>query len=409
MKGGENMGNSVNLMGVLKSIENGKKEGIGTSKKVKNGKNSLFSDLISKMDNSLLEKEGGKDKLISLNLADIKKSNENEKKEDVKKDEVAFLSSLLEFFESIQKNLSKGTLKMDADSRKFLKKVISTLKNLLKTGKLSDEKRGKLLDDMRTFFDKNNFLMNDEKMEALLGKKEAHIIAQKGNAFLKRVAKLLNDKKNEVSGEKIIGKAKKEDMKVPDLPKNDDDKKSFFSFQKENETKQFFLFETTRENKFSNLSNLIDKKNIFSEGIKTFGKIVPNRDFREIKMLQDQFSLRNLTFKNEKELIMDVVPEKLGKLHIELSMSDNNLVTAKVKADNPYALHLFETNFSTLEDSLRSHGIRVDQFLFSLNDEGKEHQSQQWKKSKKGVVLLDNEDEIENEKFVIDEGVDLRL
>ncbi len=82
-----------------------------------------------------------------------------------------------------------------------------------------------------------------------------------------------------------------------------------------------------------------------------------------------------------KEITMDLIPENLGRVHIEVSL-ENNAMRAVVKCENPATMRLFNDNVQLLENALKDHQITVDSFHFAFND-GKRQPSQQHEEPKR--------------------------
>ncbi len=89
-----------------------------------------------------------------------------------------------------------------------------------------------------------------------------------------------------------------------------------------------------------------------------------------------------------KEITMDLIPEKLGRVHLEMSI-ENNMVRAVVKCENPMTLRLFNDNIQLLENALKDHQIKIDSFQFSFDD-GKRNmfKQQEEQKKKKNVFFM---------------------
>lgn len=103
------------------------------------------------------------------------------------------------------------------------------------------------------------------------------------------------------------------------------------------------------------------------------------------RILPEEVMIQKVTIRETiggvKEVTMDLIPENLGRVHVELSL-ENNAMRAVVKCDNPTTMRLFNDNIQLLENALKDHQITVDSFHFAFND-GKRQSSRQFEEQKR--------------------------
>lgn len=104
---------------------------------------------------------------------------------------------------------------------------------------------------------------------------------------------------------------------------------------------------------FQEIEALLEKNHQLVEDVKTEKTEIQNRMMDElvtkISMLHD---------KGESRLEMQLIPEHLGKLTVQLTSQDGNM-TARIFAETAYARDMIENNFGQLKDALAGKGINV--------------------------------------------------
>lgn len=104
-----------------------------------------------------------------------------------------------------------------------------------------------------------------------------------------------------------------------------------------------------------------------------------------VQILPEEVMIQKVTVRETiggvKEVTMDLIPENLGRVHVEISL-ENNAMRAVVKCDNPATMRLFNDNIHILENALKDHQISVNSFQFAFND-GKRQSSRQFEEQKR--------------------------
>ncbi len=86
--------------------------------------------------------------------------------------------------------------------------------------------------------------------------------------------------------------------------------------------------------------------------------------------------LENLNVKawriGKKELRIQLHPEEMGRLRMEIGMKDHQVVL-KINVENPHVKDLIENNLSQLREGLLDRGLKMDRCLVTVNDHFQHH------------------------------------
>ena len=91
-----------------------------------------------------------------------------------------------------------------------------------------------------------------------------------------------------------------------------------------------------------------------------------------LKQIKNKVNINKLTNKNQIEI--QLKPDSLGKMKINLSMESNKLV-GKILVENNVVQNYLENNLQELKNNLLSKGLQVDQF--NIESENKDYNHNQ--------------------------------
>ncbi len=134
----------------------------------------------------------------------------------------------------------------------------------------------------------------------------------------------------------------------------DNIKKIFFKEDKKNDNDVFSRFSS---NKFS--QNLIENKFSSSKILKAKNLNITKGNFEDNIISQIKKSFHNIKIKNEVSIKLN--PPELGKIHLKLTMVNNDL-TAKITTETHLVKNIIVNNLSQLQEALVEKGINLSNF-----------------------------------------------
>ena len=344
--------------------------------------NNNFNDLIN--ENNLTEE---------LNAPVKQKKRKTNKNIELENTELLAVESNIKIldddkFQGLNETRSNNTSKSNNVKNKVLNNFV--------TNKIIDKDNNKLLNPEKETFNHKAFIdnfENNKKVSSYMGaekslntskiNKKSKIKSLFQNYFnyasKKYTKKNINLKKSNFES---IRNLEKNILKEPFINDNTanikiDDNKNFI-----NENKSQIKFENINKdhnNISDNSFKLNSEKNITNQKENTFENFDRLKNILDIQSndIKQRFSqiLENNIKVNKNKFEIQLRPENLGKIHITLEISGQN-VDININSDNINAIQTLTENNSNLQKMLQNHGMNLNNFNFNGNNNkeaGKDH------------------------------------
>ncbi len=344
--------------------------------------NNNFNDLIN--ENNLTEE---------LNAPVKQKINKTNKNIELENTELLAVESNIKIldddkFQGLNETRSNNTSKSNNVKNKVLNNFV--------TNKIIDKDNNKLLNPEKETFNHKAFIdnfENNKKVSSFMGaekslntskiNKKSKIKSLFQNYFnyasKKYTKKNINLKKSNFES---IRNLEKNILKEPFINDNTtnikiDDNRNFI-----NENKSQIKFENINKdhnNISDNSFKLNSEKNITNQKENTFENFDRLKNILDIQSndIKQRFSqiLENNIKVNKNKFEIQLRPENLGKIHITLEISGQN-VDININSDNINAIQTLTENNSNLQKMLQNHGMNLNNFNFNGNNNkeaGKDH------------------------------------
>ena len=192
----------------------------------------------------------------------------------------------------------------------------------------------------------NNFL---RKPEVLPVKMEESTKNNKASEELQDTTKTQGETTEEGSKEEVTTVNRKSNLKEKDPSKEDMTSRAAVTLETKEEQplERSFLFSQDRVENFEKLSAMVQKEN------QVFGQ--------NLSQMIEEMTEKISIMKNGEasEIKMQLVPNNLGKLVIQLS-TDENILSARVYADTPKVKEMIEGQLEELKEALIDKGLTVE-------------------------------------------------
>ena len=128
-------------------------------------------------------------------------------------------------------------------------------------------------------------------------------------------------------------------------------------------------YQNKGENLFSSYLNKIDNNSVYS-----IRKPVNTGDFGDqIKRVDSSEIVKEISKlasnQNQKNIVMKLIPENLGKIKISMDISNNNIIHVHAEVENEAAKALMQNNVDNLKQSLVQQGMQLNSINISLSNQ----------------------------------------
>ena len=252
-------------------------------------------------------------KLVELISVDLKKVSENSDLNELDSELKDFLHALADQLKKIQEQLATENL----DKEKLLTPLINDVMKKTESKDVS-KSMGKVQGDEKT----------DESLSL-----EEKVNASKTEQIVNADAGMQQDKEHSDS----------------------ESKNEFLSMAEKVQVQSDTKADAEIIMPFQQIEALLEKNYQLTEEIKMEKSEIQHR------VMDDLVTKINMLHeKGESRIHMQLIPEHLGKLTIQLTSQDGNM-TARIFAETAYARDMIENNFGQLKDALSGKGINITQ------------------------------------------------